>query len=500
MTKWTLAGSAAVAALMAGQAAFADISPEEVWMKWKDMATTSGQTVTTTTEARDGDTLMIEGAIFASAKDGGEATMTIPKIALKDLGDGSVEVSVPETATMAIKTPGADGKPATDVVIEFAAPGLKSVASGTAAETGYAVSFPEVKFSLVSVDGKAAAESGNDFSATVTNGSGTYVAKGTSITSDLKADGMAILVKVIDAESGGGANFTANMAALTGSGTTTIPAGVDMANMGAALKAGFLTDNTFKFGKTDFSFDFKDPSESGAGKGTMTGGGLNVAMDAAKLVYGTSATGVDFSLSGSTIPVPEVKITMAESAFNLMMPVAKSDTPADFSLLTKVVDLSISDEIWAMADPTAVFPHDPLTFVLDTKGTAKLGVDIMDAAAMEAAGDAPPGELNSLDLTELRLKALGAEVTGNGALTFDNTDMVTFDGVPKPTGTVTLNASGINALLDKVASMGMIPEDQLTGARMMMGMFAKPGEGEDTLTSTLEFKDGGFFANGMQLK
>lgn len=495
MTKWKLAGSVAVAAVLAGQSAFADISPEEVWTKWKDFAAATGQTVTTTTEARDGDTLMIEGATFASAKDGAEATMTIPKIALKDLGDGTVEMTMPETATMNIKDAEAD------VVIELSSPGMTSVASGTAAETSYAVSFPEVKVALVSVDGKTAADSGNDVSATITNGSGTYAATGTSVTSDIKAETMAIVAKVTDPEgSGGTVNFTATMAALTGSGSTTIPEGVDLADMAAAIKAGFVTDNTFSFGQTDFSFDFTDPSESGTGKGTMAGGGLTVAMDADSLAYGTSAKGLDISISGSGIPVPEVKIGLAESAFNLVMPITKSETPGDFSLLTKFVDLSISEDIWGMADPTGNFPHDPLTFVLDTKGTATLMADIMDAAAMEAAGDAPPGELNSLDLTELRLKALGAEVTGNGALTFDNTDMVTFQGMPKPTGTITLNASGINALLDKVAAMGMIPEDQLMGARMMMGMFAKPGEGEDTLTSVLEFKDGGFFANGMQLQ
>jgi len=38
------------------------------------------------------------------------------------------------------------------------------------------------------------------------------------------------------------------------------------------------------------------------------------------------------------------------------------------------------------------------------------------------------------------------------------------------------------------------------GARMMMGMFARPGDGPDTLTSTLEFKDKCFFANGMRLQ
>jgi hypothetical protein len=35
---------------------------------------------------------------------------------------------------------------------------------------------------------------------------------------------------------------------------------------------------------------------------------------------------------------------------------------------------------------------------------------------------------------------------------------------------------------------------------MMIAMFAKAGEGEDVLTSTLEFKDKHFYANGQQLQ
>ena len=50
--------------------------------------------------------------------------------------------------------------------------------------------------------------------------------------------------------------------------------------------------------------------------------------------------------------------------------------------------------------------------------------------------------------------------------------------------------------------MGVLPEDQSMGAKMMMGMFGRTVEGaEDTLTSQIEFKaDGGIFANGQQIQ
>jgi hypothetical protein len=108
--------------------------------------------------------------------------------------------------------------------------------------------------------------------------------------------------------------------------------------------------------------------------------------------------------------------------------------------------------------------------------------------------------LNSFDLSALLVRFVGAELSGNGALTFDNNDLTTFNGMPAPTGQINLKLLGANALIDNLIAMGLLPEDQAMGARMMMGMFARPGTEPDSLTSTLEFKDGGFFANGMRLQ
>jgi len=127
-----------------------------------------------------------------------------------------------------------------------------------------------------------------------------------------------------------------------------------------------------------------------------------------------------------------------------------------------------------------------------------MDVDLLDETAMNS--DIPPGTLQSLDIAALQLTVGGAEFTGNGALTFDNTDLTTFDGMPVPTGKINLKLVGGNGLLDTLIALGIIPEDQAMTGRMMMGMFARPGDGPDTLTSTLEFKDKGFFANGMQLQ
>ena len=72
--------------------------------------------------------------------------------------------------------------------------------------------------------------------------------------------------------------------------------------------------------------------------------------------------------------------------------------------------------------------------------------------------------------------------------------------MPAPTGKVDLKIIGLNGLIDKLVAMGLLPEDQAMQGRMMLSMFANPGAGEDEMTSTLEFKDQHFYANGQQLQ
>ncbi len=503
MTLFKLAGTTAIAALVTGQAAWADITPEEVWQKWQDMSAATGQTVTATSEERDGDTLLITGATFASTQEGAESSMTVEEIALTDLGDGTVEITMSDSYQLAVTGQDAETDEPTNIVLDVASPGLSVVASGTVEETAYNINADEVKVSLASVDGVSAADLGSDVSVSVKGITGDYATSGTdvqTITSNVVAASVDVAVNVKDPETSNTAVFTAAMKAITSQGSVAIPANTDMNDVAKALADGFLVNAGMAYGQTDFTFNVVEGTETTTGTGAMTGGDFNVIMDADHLEYSTVTKGLGLTVSGSSIPFPEVKVGFAESAFGLSMPVTPSDDPADFKVLVKLADLTISDDIWGMLDPTANLPRDPLTVVLDTAGTVTMTANIFDEAAMEAAGETPPGELNSVNLNDLTVRALGAEVKGTGALTFDNTDTTTFQGMPAPTGTLSFNATGVNALIEKLSAMGLLPEDQVMGARMMMGMFAKPGAGEDTLVSDVEFKDGGLFVNGMQLQ
>ena len=507
MKKWHLAGSTAVVAVILGiSSASAQVSPEEVWQNWQDMSASYGQPIKSTSATRNGDTLQVEGvAITADDGAGGVFDAQMGRLNFKDLGDGTVEVTMQDSYPIAIKSPASDSTDTpTHVIITVMQPGLKMIAGGSATETSYAITAPTMTIKVDEAKGAAASSMDSNVDITLTGVEGKYLVAGATDTKTVDSTffvkSMVLAIDAKDTAEPFDMTLTADVADLAGSSKGTFLGLAAIENMANALKSGMALDTGFSYGKTTLDVNVTDKTGLTHITSAADSGSLTLALDKTRLAYGLAGKGMVFTVSGPEIPIPEVKVSYSEVLFNLLMPVSKSDLPEDFSFTTKIIDLAVSDDIWAMFDPTGALPHDPATLVLDAKGKARLTVDIVDEAATKALGDAPPGELHALDLTELKAKIAGTELTGTGALTFDNSDLTTFQGIPVPTGKIDLKLVGANTLLDKLIAMGLLAEDQAMGFRMMMPMFTVVGEGPDTLTSTLEFKDKGFYANGQRLQ
>lgn len=498
MKHWSLAASTATIALFAGHAQ-ADVTPEQVWKSWQDLSASYGQTLTVGSTKTEGGALVVNDLKSVTEKDGSRMESVVPEVRLTDKGDGTVEITMSDSYTIALT----EADPAKGAEILVSQPGLSVIASGTPEATDYAFTVPKLDVTLSKLNGKEAAAEGANFQVTLANLTGHYLiapeGAGKKLDTEFAADSLALAIKGKDPENNSDVDLTASVSGLTGKGVGTL-VGMDSAEFSDALKAGFATDFTGTYGPVAYTVNVTEAKGPTKISGSSQGGSIQVAMDAARMLLQTQGKGVQLAMTSPDIPLPEVSLSYAESGFKLLMPVAKSDTPQDFGFLAKFVDLTVSNDIWGMIDPTGQLPHDPATLVIDTKGTATLTHDLMNEAEMAALGDAPPGQLNSLDLTELHAKIAGADLTGAGAFTFDNSDMTTFQGVPAPTGKLDLKLVGGNALLDKLVAMGLLTQDDAMGARMMLSMFAKAGTGEDELTSTLEFKDKHFFANGQQLQ
>ena len=142
-----------------------------------------------------------------------------------------------------------------------------------------------------------------------------------------------------------------------------------------------------------------------------------------------------------------------------------------------------------------------MTFAFGVDAQVTPFFDFLDPTQQEAAMMSNiPGEVNGVQISELTLRGAGAEITGDGAFTFNNTDLQTFDGFPRPEGQATFTINGINGLVEKLIKIGLIPADQAMLPRMMLGMFATP-VGDDMLKSTIEFNaEGHVLANGQRLR
>lgn len=505
----TLAGSTALVTFVATGTAFADVTPEQVWQDWQEMGASFGQTLTASNQSRSGDTLRLQDVRVHFAQEGTLIEGVIPEMNLTQRGDGTVEITMSSEFPMevTVENEPTEGTPApepTRLELALRQPGLVMVAGGDGDSlTTLDLDAPSTTVAVTKVDGVDARTMNLVAEVSLSDVAGQYRTEGTdtrAISNDLTASVAEMAFAMTDPDGGGRVNVRASATDLKGSSTGTMVGPLGMTDLAAALRGGAASNGRFTYGPATMEFEFEDATDKAKGSASAASGHLDVAMNGDRLAYGGGNKAVSLTVSGSQIPFPQFNMSYSEAAFDLLAPVVKSEAAQDFRLLTKLVDLKVSDEIWAMFDPQAQLPRDPATLVIDTKGKAQLDVDLLDPAAVEKLGDTPPGRLQALDVDEVKLTVAGAALTGRGGFTFDNADTTTYGGMPAPTGKLDLKLVGGNALLDKLVAIGIVPQEQAMAARMMLGMFARPADGEDTMTSTLEFKDKGFFANGQRLQ
>lgn len=498
-----LASSTALVIVLSATGALADVTPEQVWESWQALYAAGGQQITVGSATRNGDTLEVSGLVVTHKDElGGTYAVSIDRLDFSDKGDGTVAITMSETLPMQFAFPESDDGPSS-IKLTISQPGAVITAGGTVEATRYDFDAPTVSITLDEVkdeDGKAL-----DTAATMvmTEARGSYLMSRSDETVTLDSNftikSMALDLAGNSPETSGKGTFKVSIADLKGATRGNFLGPEIMANMATALNSGFTTDSTFSFGSMSIDLDVTDSTGPVKMAGTATGGGFVLGVDKTRVNYGTSLTGANFSLSGPDIPFPQLTFGFGETAFNVLMPASKSDTPQDFAFLAKLVDLTVSEDVWGLFDPAATLSREPATFILDTRGTGRWLADIMDPA-FQSTGTEPPGQLNSLDLTQFLVKGAGAQVAATGALTFDNNDLQTFQGMPAPSGQINVTITGVQKLIDNLIAMGLLPDDQAMGARMMLGLFTRPGPAPDEVTSLLEFKDGGFFANGQRLQ
>lgn len=245
-----------------------------------------------------------------------------------------------------------------------------------------------------------------------------------------------------------------------------------------------------------------EPSENVVVESESEGGAIEFAMDADALSAASRSQGVSYVVEGAGLPVPRLQAALTESELALEFPLSEGEEARPFALRLLLSGLTLNEEVWALFDPESRLARDAAEILVALEGRVRLLADLTDAEAQAAAEEAgeTPVEIEDATLT-LRLDALGATVDAGGEFSFDNADTTTFGGVPAPTGTLTIESTGIDALLDTLTDMGLVPPDQLVPARLMLGLFARPdGEGGYTSEIAVDGETGEVTANGQRLR
>ena len=591
------------ALVFSGQALWADITPDDVWLSWQTIIQAQGEKLTADSTATEGDTLTLKGITLTRTGTFGTGEATLDELQLIDNGDGTVGILLPDSLPIHLSLPkdSADGQQS-EVDLTLTAPGATLTASGVPASISYDNQLPKldltakggnatqqttldlkmtqvaakylaeagesgqnlsgafsaktfdltatgtgdpgqdttIKLSLADLGGKldltglpadskvefaTALAAGFTFDGALTYGIGSVDVSGTQLGKPMKVAGtlgggslnlgmdagkfhydatnksLSLNASGTDSASGGDFTFSGAMADFNSAVDIKGAGWTNTGDFNAALKSGLIMAVSGGLGSTNVDFAGGPPDKPVKFKGALAKLQTSFALSAAQISSDFGVKALTVTIASPDIPLPEVGLDLGELAFGLVMPAAKSAKPAPFTYTTRIVDLKLPEALWAMIDPAAKLAHDPATLVIDTNGTATMTKDIMaDALAIEGGSTEPPGVLNTLHIPQILARALGAEIKASGAFTFDPSDTSTIPGVPLPTGKIDIKATGVNALINNLVAMGLVPQDQAMQGRMMLSMFAMNDMTKDETTSTLEFKDKHFFANGQQLQ
>ncbi len=508
-TALRLSSCSALAVIASVSLAHADVTAEDVWTDWKSYMESVGYAVSGTT-SRAGDTLTVADVEmsmdFSSDDDTVQTVLKMEQLSFAETGQGTVNVGLPPVTQVVVMANPASGEKV-EARVDYSQSGFAMLLSGTPDAMTYDYSADSLRLSLadLTVDDQPI---GRDIAAadvTMSNMTGrTDMTVGDLRSYDQNFSMGALTYKIlfVDPEGEGSADIAGQMQDLRFGGRGDIPPMSDPEDVNALLNQGFGFDGAFAFGGGSSDMTVQSPDGGGTVNTTSEGGQIGLKMSGDGLTYDVSQTNLTMNMLMEELPIP-ISMAMAKAGFAIAVPLQKSNEQQDFGLNMALEGFTMSDVIWGMFDPAGQLPRDPATIIVSLAGKAKVLFDFLDpqqAAVIENSG-AMPGELNALDINEIKVEVAGAALTGTGAFTFDNSDLESFDGLPRPSGGVDLKLVGGNGLIDTLSKMGLLPEEQAMGARMMMGLFAVPGDGEDTLNSKIEINDEGhILANGQRIQ
>ena len=480
--------------LLPGSAAIAqsDLTAEGVWSGWQAYFDRIGAEITGQT-SQTGTGVQVEGMVATLPMRNGEdgaLRLAFGDVEFAAQGDGSVRIALAETIVMEVVEAG--DEVATITLVQ--SPPVFSV-SGTVAEMVYRYATDQATLTVDPAevdDFDLAFQLGAlDMTTEVQQGQvATYTQSGTVGT-------MGYTLRTDDGTETVDLTGTVSGLVLTGDGA--LPENAGAGDDAQAYRNGLRGTGGYAFDASEATISLTDQLGTDTIKTSSQGGNAQFGVSADGFLTDVNYRDLDAAFQTSDFPAP-LNLTLGAVTLGIEAPFLARDAAQDFRLNVGLVDLAPSDTLWSLFDPGAVLPRDPASVALTLSGAMRVLTDFMDAGGPPNA-EATAAQVEQLSLDRLEVNAVGARLTGAGAFEIDNTDYSSFFGLPKPVGKLTAQLVGGNGLLDRLVSMGLLSPDDALGARFMVGMVARPGDGEDTLVTEVEINDQGHvIANGQRLQ
>lgn len=504
------------------------LTPEEVWNAWLSEFGKVGYEVHEGARDAAGEVLTITDVRFVQQQEDETLTVSVPRIVMTGTGDGSVRSDFGESIAVEMVTQDEEDRPLT-LGGTVRAVDMEVLSSGDSAARTDSVTAPSVVLTLDRIDRAEGEDLVDVASVTLTDLVSEAVSRegGSSLTSSSRAAKLDYTATFGDDE--GNVTASGSVEALEGSSEVSLPGDGAFGSpeqMNAALKAGSVLSGTLKLGAGKHDFAFTGTSEGTEESGTMaaTVGGVEASFRMAQdgMAYQGAMTDLGVNMTGTGMP-GQLAYAMDEATFDIQGPVLAAEAPAPFKFAYSLGGVTLGEDVWAMFDPDGQLQRDPAGLDIDLTGMLRLTADLFDPRWMEAAaaeggadatgagdgdaatvaGDEPaaesapmPFEVTEVTINHFALSAAGAKAEATGSLTVPEGG-----DISQPVGTINARYEGLNGLIDRLVAMGAVSQEEVMGYRMMLTMFARPGEGEDVLTTELQFNEGGeIIANGQKIK
>ena len=505
----------ALAVLLQTAGPSAALTADEIWADVQRLSRETNAEITTTAR-RQGNRLILTGLAIPVGPAEERVLVRLDRVDLLEQPDGSVSVVLPPEFPVTFDLQQSD--PDFDLlVLAASAPGFSLVISGLGETAAFALTAPSLALSLDKVVPAIEANERLELNLAIAD---LAVSHKMDLAAATKSTDSSVRLGTLHGDVlvhvDGGTEFaemSLDLSGVTGSFLGLLPPSAGTAERDVSADAnplpvllGVLRDGLEMNGR--FAFDQFALRGSVEESGTV--GTVEVMSDKGRAEGRLDAAGggYDVSLGKTTmmtrgmpdLEFSEVAMSVASLGYGLTFGIGDLTQPQEARLTAHLTDLEISPEVWAKEDPSGVLASEPLSYALDIAARYALQPEMLTPTWTPDPNSFPPLDLVDLTLSRLMFKGAGIAVEGDGALTFDESDLVTFDGLPAPEGQVSFKATGVNALIDRLSAAGVVTPDDLSGLRMGLMFIAKAGTTPDSLVSKIEFRDKALYLNGLKLR